>query len=368
MEATKMIRRLIFHSLLRKLCFVFAASALHHVTIVRTHIYYFHERDELLSHNNNIHDISVEPEIHRDLHILSPTNTNFFLERREQRQIPMFNDTGGIIIFIHIAKTGGSSIREGFKKLPNTAVKRIMNEAQLNGKRDKIDWYLSSSNNKATIKGGREKVLLLEIHGHHGEPMSIFQMHSYIQYWRTKAAVNKKNIFIFTLFRETTAFHLSYFTFFRHPNCQELWCDRPVLAQTEENLMKSMIPNHQCHYLARKFNKTAMNIATLTTPVTESECESVQTLLEQDVDWVGTTDLLSTTTLPLLTYMVAGNASLAKEFPIVNRQNVNKKLQLYNISDYAIQHIRQESNIDQRLCDLARRQYTLDMWSNFVYN
>lgn len=335
--------------ILRKVCFLLAASTLQYWTIIRTHVDFFHQRSESLG-DNDIHDIVVAEEMLKE---------QYGLDSKEQRQLPMFNETGGIILFIHIAKTGGSSIREGFKKLPNTSVKRIMNEAQLNGKRDKIEWYVSPNNNK-------EKVLLLEIHGHHGEPMSIFKMHPYIQYWRRQADMNKKSIFVFTLFRETVAFHLSYFTFFRHPNCQELWCGRPGLPQTEEYLVKSIIPNHQCQYLAHEFNKTTMNNVMMVSSVTNSECESAQALLQQDVDWIGTTDSLSKATLPMLTYMVAGNASIAKDFPIANRQNVNKKLQLYNISNNAIQHIKQESNLDQQLYDMARQQYTLDMWSNFV--
>lgn len=348
--------------LLRRLCFILAASAFHYMTIIRTHVQDFHLSSQLSEENIIVLDDST----HSEQRFTSPANARIFLNGRVQRQLPMFNITGGIIIFIHIAKTGGSSIREGFRKLPNISVKRIMNEAQLNGKQEQIDWYLSLNNNRSQINDGREKVLLLEIHGHHGEPMPIFQMHPHIQHWKAQADKNKKNIFIFTLFRETVAFHLSYFTFFRHPNCQELWCDRPVLPQTEAYLVQSMIPNHQCQYLARKFNKTTRNDATVGTRVSKVECESVQTLLQQNVDWIGTTDSLSTTTLPLLTYMVAGNATIAQDFPIANRQNVKKKLQLRNISIDAIRHIRQASNYDQQLYDMARREYTIDMWNNFV--
>jgi hypothetical protein len=356
-----MIRKFIVNPLVRKLCFVIVASLLHYIAIIRTHVQYLHQKSQIPG-SNVIHD-GVKKEYQKNP---SSKNTSLVLDGRVQRELPMFNETGGILIFIHIAKTGGSSIREGFRKIPNINVKRIMNEAQLNGKREKIDWYVSSKNNKSTISGGREKVLLLEIHGHHGEPMSIFQMHPYIQYWKSQAAKNQKNVFVFTLFREPAAFHLSYFTFFRHPNCQELWCDRPVLPQTEAHLIQSMIPNHQCQYLARTFNKNNNNSTLMAILVTETECKTVQTLLHQDVDWIGTTDSLSQTTLPLLTYIVAGNASFAKDFIIANQQNVKKKLQLHDITVSAIQQLRQKSNFDEHMYEMARRQYTLDMWSNFA--
>ena len=361
-----MIRKLIVNPLARKSFFVILASLLHYIAIIRTHVHYLHQTE--IQDDNIILNSGNDEDAYRMLYIIPSKNASTVLDGRVQRELelPMFNVTGGLIIFIHIAKTGGSSIREGFRKIPNINVKRIMNEAQLNAKREKIDWYVSSNNNKSNISSGREKVLLLEIHGHHGEPMSIFQIHPYIQYWKEQAVKNKKHIFVFTLFREPAAFHLSYFTFFRHPNCQELWCDRPVLPQTETHLIQSMIPNHQCQYLARTFNKTTWDSSSVVTPVKESECESVQTLLLQDVDWIGTTDSLSKTTLPLLMYIVVGNASFAKDFTIVNRQNVKKKLQLHDVSSTAIQHLRQKSNLDAHFYELAHREYTLDMWRNFA--
>lgn len=364
-KKVQMIRKFSLNPHGRKLLFVVAVSLLHYGAIIRTHVMYFHQNTQIPD-NNNMHDGVMDKASYRSLRSSLEANTSVLTNKRVPRELPMFNETGGIIVFIHIAKTGGSSIREGFRKLPNINVKRIMNEAQLSGKRDKIDWYLSSNNSKSTKNGGKEKVLLLEIHGHHGEPMAMSQVHPYIQNWKAQAVKNKKNIFVFTLFREPAAFHLSYFTFFRHPNCQELWCDRPVLPQTEEHLIQSMVPNHQCLYLARKFNKITTDDSMVVTPVTELECESVQTLLLQDVDWIGTTDSLSKTTIPLLTFIVAGNASIAKDFLVANRQNVKKKLQLHDISINAIQQIRQQSGLDEHLYEMAHRHYTLGMWNNFA--
>jgi hypothetical protein len=277
-------------------------------------------------------------------------------------QLPMFNETGGLIVFLHIAKTGGSTIRQGLKPFPNVDVKRVFDEEQLNLMKDKIDWYLSSNNNKTTNMSGMEKVLLLELHGNRGEPITIFQLHSYIQSWKARATAYNKKIFIFTLFREPASFHVSYFTFFKHPLCRKLWCDRPVLPQTERNLMRSMIPNHQCQYLARKFNKKENRMV----PVTRQECESVYTLLKADVDWIGTMETMHVTTLPLLAFIVSGNNKLAHNFTVVNQQNKLAKLQLNDISSVAQEQIRNASMIDRYLYDSTIREYSLDMWQNYV--
>jgi hypothetical protein len=283
--------------------------------------------------------------------------------RQTQRRLPLFNETGGLIVFIHIAKTGGSTIRESFRKHSNISIMRVMNEGQLISKQDKITRYLSStgSNSTMTIDGRKGKVILmLEIHGNHGEPITIFHLHPYIQQWKTLADNSRKNFFVFAMLREPAAFHVSYFTFFQHPNCQELWCDRQVLPQTEEHLLQSMIPNHQCRYLARIFNKTENHA---TTPVTKGECNLVHTLLLKDVDWIGTTASLNQTTLPLLTYIVTGRVGQSLPM-VINKQNIFKKMQLAHLSDAAKQKIRKVSNLDQYLYDAVRQEYTFDMWTN----
>jgi hypothetical protein len=275
--------------------------------------------------------------------------------------LPMFNETGGLVVFLHIAKTGGTTIRNDFREFPNVDVKRVMDERQLNRIKTTVDQYISSNNTKSR-HGGMERVLLLEIHGGHGEPMTIFEIHSYLQTLRARAAANGKNVFVFTLLREPASFYLSYFNFFKNLGCHWTWCDPPLLDLTEENLLESMVPNHQCQYLARKHDK-AENRAL---PVSQWECEAAYNLLKADVDWIGTTENMQDTTLPLLSFMFSGNATTGRTLAVHNQQQSNNQLTLRSLSADARRRIQHNSSFDLYLYDSALRDYTLGMWDNFA--
>jgi hypothetical protein len=304
-----------------------------------------------------IEDAVTDNAVRRLQYKTSDTNNHSI----ELEVLPMFNETGGLVVFLHTAKTGGTTVRNAFKEFPNVHVKRVMNEKELNQIRSKIDWYLSSDNTKDNMEG-MERVMLLEIHGGHGEPMTIFQIHSYLQTWRVRAAANNKKVFMFTLLREPTPFYLSYFNFFKHPGCNWKWCDRPLVALTEENLVKTMVPNHQCQYLARKADK-AENEAL---PVSRGECESVYNLLKTDADWVGTTETMHDTTLPLLSYMFSGNATTGRTVAIHNKQSSEDQLRVESLSTDTRRRIRDISIYDKYLYDSAVHDFSLDMWQNFA--
>lgn len=273
-----------------------------------------------------------------------------------KKWLPMFNETGGLVVFLHIAKTGGTSVRNDFEELPYVRVKRVMDDEQLIEISPMIDRYLSSNKKK----DGKARVMLLEIHGGKGEPMSVFQLHSYLQSWRARAAAFNKKVFVFTLLREPTAFYVSYFNFFKNPGCKWRWCDRPLLATTEDNLVKSLVPNHQCQYLARKINK-AENRAV---PVTRAECESVYSLLKADADWIGTTESMQDTTLPLLAYMFSGEISTGRPFVVHNKQRSQRQLTTNSLSSDARRRIGESSVYDQYLYESAVRDYQLEIWEN----
>ena len=279
------------------------------------------------------------------------------------KTVPLFYKTGGLVVFLHVAKTGGTSIRDNFglrkKEFPNVKVRRILVEAKLKEIREEVDFYVSSANTG-------NKTLILETHGGLGQPMSIFQLHAYVHEWRSMAKANEKNVFFFTILREPSLFYVSYFNFFKHPGCDDFWCDSPVRNLTERNLIESLIPNHQCLYLARKQNNRAVN---LEFPVTALECESVYSLLKADVDWVGTTDTMVDTTLPLLSYMLAGDAEIGRSFEasntIENQKIVENPLKIGALSAGALQQIREASKLDRYLYDSAARDYQMGVWKNF---
>jgi len=136
-----------------------------------------------------------------------------------KRELPRLYETGGLVVFLHIAKTGGSTIRDNFDKssrFPNVKVARVLHEAKMED--DAIVHFVSSENT-------RNETLLLEFHGGRGQPLTMFQLHPYIHQWRSMAKANDKSLFVFTMLREPSSFYVSYFNFFKGPGCTWSWCD-----------------------------------------------------------------------------------------------------------------------------------------------
>jgi hypothetical protein len=274
---------------------------------------------------------------------------------QHSKHLPNLHQDGGLIVFLHVAKTGGTTIRKNFEHVPHVLLRRVFDETELQASQPRIKSFLSKAN-----KG---RTMLLEIHGNHGEPMTVFDIHQYIQQWRALAAANHKHVFVFTLLRDPLSFDVSYFNFFKHPGCDFEWCDRPLVpALTEQNLLETAIPNHQCQYLARSAKDKAANAAN---PVTSTECEAVYTMLTADADWVGTTEAMQTTTLPLLSYMITGQATMDLPVHNPNKRGENQNLSIGRLSESAKQELRRRSSFDQSLHDRVQRTYTLDMWANF---
>ena len=262
-------------------------------------------------------------------------------------------------MFLHVAKTGGTTIRQEFGQLPNVNVKRVFDKEDLDSRSSTIDWFLSKKNNKDI--NSQEQTLLLEIHGGKGEPMTIFEIHPYIKKWRTQAKVNDKNVFIVTLLREPESFYVSYFNFFKNPGCTRKFCDFPTMELTEENLVASAVPNHQCQYLARKVHKHQNSQV----PVSREECQSVFQLMKADLDWIGSTETMQETTLPLLSYSLAGNTATGRNMEAKNKIKVPGSLSRKTLTAGALEHLTTISSYDRELYDNVAGAYSLDMWENY---
>ena len=129
-----------------------------------------------------------------------------------------------------------------------------------------------------------------------------------------------------------------------------------------------MIPNHQCTFLARK--KPKREIISQQYPVTALECESAYNLLQANIDWVGTTETLQNTTLPMLSFMLLGDAAKGRSFKVRNaithREDIQSPRKRSELSAETLQHIHQASLLDWKLYERAAQDYRLDMWENFV--
>jgi len=168
----------------------------------------------------------------------------------------------------------------------------------------------------------------------HGSVPGLFDLHIPIRRWRQQSRESGVPIFAFATLRKPTHFQVSYFLHFHSPRCKWAWCERQLYAPTEPNLIRTAaaMPNGQCRFLVhgQVENKEEQERAirhddgVRQRNVTGPECRLVQNLLRSDWDWVGTTERLSTHTLPLLTQLLAQNASLANDFQPRNARDPRK--------------------------------------------
>jgi hypothetical protein len=138
---------------------------------------------------------------------------------------------------------------------------------------------------------------------------------------------------------------------------------------------------------------------------TETECQAVEQVLLQEMDWVGTTDKLSQETLPLLAYMLSsssanvalqtepeeeeieavGDAAAANTNADDHQssiQNINKKAGLAVFNSVAAQkeavitveslqpstvdYIRSINTFDQAIYEAVAKEFTMDIWEDWV--
>ena len=247
--------------------------------------------------------------------------------------LPKFwNETGGVMVFYHVAKTGGSTVRRilqsaaqenpdrfvymrYFKKMwdetiqgDNSSTSCIHPKTNLN----RLDRHVQSFLTDASKK----KALLMEIHG--GPPGLQF-FSEYFRHWRSLAQVHQRPFFTFTLVREPIAHATSYFKMF-HVECRKPWCERRQYNSSLPDFLQSILPNRQCFMLRHISSIAGMDPSLYQDcSVSTSDCDEVWNTVNDCMDWIGTTDTLSNDTIPMLRNMLNGTRDVGVQ-DVVNEK------------------------------------------------
>jgi hypothetical protein len=282
--------------------------------------------------------------------------------KEKSRTLPTFED-GGVVIFFHVAKTGGTSIRTIFgdrRRIPTVVLETSYNATHFLERSALVDQILTRN----TTFDLKKEVLFLETHGLNAPAMPF--MHPHIQRWRQMAAEHGTSFFAFTIIRDPVSYAVSYFNFFNAAPCALGFCPWRLYLPTEGNMVQTTEANNQCLLMARDHwgifqqkNRTAP---------TPQECNHVYDLLLQDMDWIGTTETMSEETVPLLTYMLSRNLTLAQT-PVGHTYNVmsatknaSSILKRSSLHPATVDYIRSMSYLDQENYNRAERDFTLEMW------
>ena len=248
--------------------------------------------------------------------------------------LPSFED-GGFIFFLHIPKTGGTTIRTTLQDAsspppplspPSSSSSSSFSSSsahvgmlhnRLNygfvsgrGGYDKnlpiIERYLKTNPNshndqKRKHKRIRRPILFLEIHGR--DSPNLIELHDTLVHWKDVATQHNISTFFFTILRDPIYYALSYFNFFHLQRKNKNFVfikDKP----TEAKLLQYSLYNPQCQFLSRGEYSLRSNDTNHKYQPTLDECQHVYNILLKTMDYISITERMDYDILPILSHIL----------------------------------------------------------------
>jgi len=259
----------------------------------------------------------------------------------EQHPLNLPNmENGGIFVYFHLYKTGGSSITE--------LVVETIGDLSEELKDDELSHVVFTNNREdMTMEDIKESIQMVRngnravFYNFHVEfPSTMYptlvEAAPILRAWRDYCDSQGVPFFLMTVLREPLGHALSFFNFFHVAVDEEDWSPfTGDLEPTEENFLKTYVPNRLCHLMyddahgileAPDFALRDGLLENLPHFMDEEELnrreepsfcnvDVVRKILFESgtFDYVGVTDRLSTHVLPMMTQIVFGDHELALE-------------------------------------------------------
>jgi len=266
-----------------------------------------------------------------------------------KKELPIRNENGIIIYFLHIPKTGGSTVNVPFLKNWDHSMMVWGNTKYLNYKQE-MNHLLDNWQAGDTV-----------YYEHHaGDAPSYLAARYQLQNWRARAEELGVPFFAFTMYREPVSFALSHFNYYHARNNQKKGFNY-FPHPTEQDFLDTTLPSPQCLFMSRTelAYRSPKNYQALRDGFSETECETSYQALLEDMDWVGVTERMVEETFPLLRH-VAG-----VDFDFKERNRSKKRLSRADLSEATIQHVREITTWDQRVYERVQNDFSIDMFVNY---
>ena len=297
---------------------------------------------------------------------------------------------GGIFVYYHLYKTGGSSITElVVETISDTSEDlkdgELNHVAFINNREDMTQEDIRDS--IQMVRNGNRAVFY-NFHVEFPETMypTLVEAAPVLAAWREYAESQGVPFFLMTVVREPLAQALSFFNFFHVAVDEEEWSPfTGDLDPTEENFLKTYVPNRMCHLMyddahgileAPDFALRDGLLEDLHHFMDEDEMErrNQPSFCNIDVvrkilftsgifDYVGVTDRLSTHILPMIMQIVFGDHTLAfeaeqkKSVEYIFEEDEVPPLRKNAVSEATKEKVRTESAKDTQLFEEARDRF-----------